>query len=111
MKKTIAIIMSAGAVILGSMTSCSNHNDAADGEMTPQDSIAQLSQEYSQAQNFNDSLLLLMGDIYTGLDSINMQEQLLYAPGAGDNVNRRAEIQANLAAIRARLNANRRLLP
>lgn len=110
MKKTIAIIMSAGAVILGSMTSCSNHNDAADGEMTPQDSIAQLSQEYSQAQNFNDSLLLLMGDIYTGLDSINMQEQLLYAPGAGDNVNRRAEIQANLAAIRARLNANRRLL-
>ncbi len=110
MKQRTAILTAACAILMGGMASCSNPNGSAEGEMTAQDTIAQLSEEYSQAQNFNDSLLLLMGDIYTGLDSINMQEQLLYTPGAGDNANRRAEIQANLSAIRARLNANRKLL-
>ncbi len=51
-----------------------------------------------------------MGDIYTGLDSINMQEGLLYNMNQGDNADRRAEIRRNLAAIKARLNANKQLL-
>jgi DNA repair exonuclease SbcCD ATPase subunit len=54
--------------------------------------------------------MLLMGDIYSGLDSINMQEHLLYTPGQGDNANRREEIKNNLSAIKARLAANSRLL-
>lgn len=72
--------------------------------------IAELSAEYAEASSFNDSLMLLMGDIYTGLDSINMQEGLLYSMGSGENVDRRAEIRQNLANIKARLASNKALL-
>lgn len=96
-------------VLLAGLGACSNRQ-AEEEAAQAQDSIAQLSQEYQQATNFNDSLMLLMGDIYTGLDSINTQEKLLYAPATGDNANRRAEISQNLSAIKARLNANRQLL-
>lgn len=72
--------------------------------------IADLTAEYNEATNFNDSLMLLMGDIYTGLDSINTQEGLLYNMGNGDAADRRAEIRRNLSAIKERLNANKQLL-
>ncbi len=72
--------------------------------------IADLTAEYEEATNFNDSLMLLMGDIYTGLDSINTQEGLLYNMGSGDAADRRAEIRRNLSAIKARLAANKQLL-
>lgn len=72
--------------------------------------IAELSAEYAEANSFNDSLMLLMGDIYTGLDSINVQEGLLHNMGAGEGVDRRAEVRQNLANIKARLAANRQLL-
>lgn len=72
--------------------------------------IADLTAEYEEATTFNDSLMLLMGDIYTGLDSINMQEGLLYNMGTGDSADRRAEIRQNLANIKARLAANKDLL-
>jgi len=54
--------------------------------------------------------MLLMGDIYTGLDSINTQEGLLYNMGNGDAADRRAEIRRNLSTIKARLAANKALL-
>ncbi|MBD5418701.1 MAG: hypothetical protein HDR48_01515 [Bacteroides sp.] len=72
--------------------------------------IAALKNQYNEANSFNDSLLLLMGDIYTGLDSINAQEGLLYRTGGGEGVDRREEVRQNLAAIRARLEANKALL-
>ncbi|MDE6445175.1 MAG: hypothetical protein K2K64_12280, partial [Muribaculaceae bacterium] len=72
--------------------------------------IAELSAEYAEASSFNDSLMLLMGDIYSGLDSINMQEGLLYNMGNGESSDRRAEIRQNLANIKARLAANKALL-
>ncbi|MBD5195482.1 MAG: hypothetical protein HDS84_01775 [Bacteroidales bacterium] len=72
--------------------------------------IADLTAEYEEATNFNDSLMLLMGDIYTGLDSINTQEGLLYNMGNGDAADRRAEIRRNLSSIKARLAANKQLL-
>lgn len=72
--------------------------------------IAELETQYSEATSFNDSLLLLMGDIYAGLDSINTQEGILMNPGVGDNADRRAEIQKNLSAIRLRLNKNKQLV-
>lgn len=72
--------------------------------------IAELTAEYAEANSFNDSLMLLMGDIYTGLDSINMQEGLLYSMGSGESIDRRAEVRQNLANIKARLSANRALL-
>ena len=104
MKKIFAFI-GLGALLLAS--ACGNKN----GGQVDSDSMrfADLTSEYNEATSFNDSLMLLMGDIYTGLDSINAQEGLLYSQG-GDNVDRRAEVRQNLENIRARLNANRRLL-
>lgn len=103
MKKSI-LFLGLGAALLAS---CSGNQKKID-----QDSIriADLTAEYQEAATFNDSLMLLMGDIYTGLDSINMQEGLLYNMGNGENADRRAEIRQNLASIKARLAANKALL-
>ena len=103
MKKSL-LICGVAALLLGA---CSGNQKKLDEDSVK---IATLTQEYNEATDFNDSLMLLMSDIYTGLDSINTQEGLLYNMGAGDNVDRRAEIRQNLANIRARLNANRQLL-
>lgn len=81
-----------------------------ESENTDEVAVPDLTAEYEQAKSFNDSLLLLMGDIYVGLDSINMQEGLLYNMNSGESVDRRADIRHNLAAIKARLAANRALL-
>ena len=102
MKKNI-LLVGLAALLLGSCTG--KKNDANEV-----DSLAIVTHDYKEATSFNDSLLLLMGDIYTGLDSINAQEGLLYNMGQGENVDRRAEIRQNLATIRARLNANKQLL-
>lgn len=72
--------------------------------------IAQLTAEYDEATSFNDSLMLLMSDIYIGLDSINAQEGLLYRMGNGEGVDRRAEVRQNLSNIKQRLANNRQLL-
>lgn len=103
MKKSF-ILLGVGVLMLAS---CSGNSKklAEDSQR-----IAELSAEYAEANSFNDSLMLLMGDIYTGLDSINMQEGLLYNMGSGESVDRRAEVRQNLANIKARLAANRALL-
>lgn len=103
MKKSI-LFLGLGALLL---SSCSGNQKKIDEDSIR---IADLTAEYQEAATFNDSLMLLMGDIYTGLDSINMQEGLLYNMGAGDNADRRAEIRHNLASIKARLAANKALL-
>lgn len=71
--------------------------------------IVELTTNYAEATSFNDSLMLLMGDIYNGLDSINMQEGLLYNLGHNEH-DRRAEIRNNLSTIKARLAKNQQLL-
>lgn len=103
MKKNFFII-ALGALML---TACSGNQKKLQEDSA---TIANLTSEYNQATSYNDSLLLLMGDIYTGLDSINMQEGLLYNMGTGDSADRRAEIRQNLANIKARLAANKDLL-
>lgn len=103
MKKSFLIL---GTVAM-LMASCSSNQQKLDEDSVK---IADLTAEYEEATTFNDSLMLLMGDIYTGLDSINMQEGLLYNMGSGDSADRRAEIRRNLANIKARLAANRELL-
>lgn len=104
MKKS-ALLFGLGALLLAS---CAGN----DSKKIEEDSvkIADLTAEYEEATNFNDSLMLLMGDIYTGLDSINSQEGLLYNMGNGDAADRRAEIRRNLSTIKARLAANKQLL-
>lgn len=106
--KKVLCTLGAAALLFG-IVSCGDKK-AKEEVNQDQQKIEQLSAEYQQATSFNDSLMLLMGDIYTGLDSINAQEQLLYAPGQGDNANRRAEITHNLSAIKMRLAANRQVL-
>ena len=104
MKKSI-IYLALGALLL---SSCAGKDDKKIQEDSMK--IATLTEEYNEATSFNDSLMLLMGDIYTGLDSINAQEGLLYNMASGDNTDRRAEIRQNLANIKARLNANKQVL-
>ncbi|MDE5653428.1 MAG: hypothetical protein K2I48_08185 [Muribaculaceae bacterium] len=103
MKKSL-LILAVAAVIL---SACSGNEKKLDADSAE---IANLKSQYNEANTFNDSLLLLMGDIYTGLDSINQQEGLLYNTGGGEGVDRREEIRKNLASIRARLAANKKLL-
>ena len=103
MKKSF-ILLGVGALLLAS---CSGNQKKLDEDSVK---IADLTAEYQEATSFNDSLMLLMGDIYTGLDSINMQEGLLYNMNSSDASDRRAEIRQNLSNIKARLNANKNLL-
>lgn len=100
-------LLSAGSMIL-LLVSCNGHykEQIAEDSLT----IAQLTSDYNQAASFNDSLMLLMGDIYNGLDSINMQEGLLYNMAGGETTDRRAEVRRNLSAIKARLEENKKLL-
>lgn len=104
MKKT-ALALCGGAFLI--FTACNNGYR----EKAEQDSlrIAELTSNYNEAATFNDSLMLLMGDIYNGLDSINMQEGLLYNLSGGEH-DRRAEVRNNLSAIKARLAKNHALL-
>lgn len=104
MKKSL-LFLSLGALLLAS---CAGKDDKKVQEDSVK--IADLTAEYEEATSFNDSLMLLMGDIYTGLDSINTQEGLLYNMGTGDAADRRAEIRRNLSTIKARLAANKQLL-
>lgn len=103
MKKSM-LLVGLAAVLLGACSG--NEKKLADDSAR----IAGLQMQYNEASSFNDSLLLLMGDIYTGLDSINQQEGLLYKTGGGEGVDRREEIRRNLATIRQRLAANKALL-
>ena len=104
MKKT-ALALSGLTLLL--VASCNNGYK----EKAEQDSlrIAELTSNYEEAATFNDSLMLLMADIYNGLDSINMQEGLLYNMGNGEH-DRRAEVRRNLSAIKQRLANNHALL-
>lgn len=103
--KKIFLFLGVGALLL---SSCAGKDQKKLDEDSAK--IADLTAEYEEATNFNDSLMLLMGDIYTGLDSINTQEGLLYNMGNGDAADRRAEIRRNLSSIKARLAANKELL-
>ena len=105
MKKSF-LILGLGALLLSSCASKQEDKKIEEDSVK----IADLTAEYEEATNFNDSLMLLMGDIYTGLDSINTQEGLLYNMGNGDAADRRAEIRRNLSTIKARLAANKELL-
>lgn len=105
MKKIFVYI---GIASLFALASCSN----AYKERAEHDSqrIAELTANYEEATTFNDSLIVLMADIYNGLDSINTQEGLLYNMDNTETSNRREEIRNNLTTIRERLANNHSLL-
>lgn len=100
-------LMIYGAAAIMALASCTQKEKP---EMVDVSVMEEMNMKYQEANDYKDSLLLLMGDIYAGLDSINSQEGLLMAPGIGDNADRREEISQNLYLIRQRLEANRQLL-
>ncbi len=101
--KKILPLCAMGALLLAS---CSGHKGDSKA-----DSLVIVTTQYEEASTMNDSLLLLIGDIYAGLDSINMQEGLLYSiDRTGEGVDRRADIRENLAGIKARLQQNKDML-
>ena len=102
--KKLMLFAGVGAILLAG---CSGNQKKIDEDSLR---IQELTAEYQEATDFNDSLMLLMGDIYTGLDSINTQEGLLYNMNNGEGVDRRQEIRNNLSQIKARLAANKALL-
>ena len=102
MKKFIPLC----AIAAVTLAACSGHKSSEEV-----DSLTILTVQYEQASSFNDSLLLLMGDIYSGLDSINMQEGLLYnMEKGGEGIDRRADVRKNLQSIKNRLQQNRDML-
>lgn len=103
--KKVSLAICGGALLL--LGACNNSYK----EKAEQDSlrIAELTSNYQEATTFNDSLMLLMADIYNGLDSINMQEGLLYSINNGEH-DKRAEVRKNLSAIKQRLAQNHQLL-
>ncbi|MCH5232819.1 MAG: hypothetical protein J1E78_04200 [Muribaculaceae bacterium] len=105
MKKLISIACLSSLFILASCSGADKDRQEIDSMR-----IAELTANYEEAATFNDSLIVLMADIYNGLDSINMQEGLLYNMGNTETIDRRAEVRHNLAAIRERLAANHALL-
>ena len=102
--KKILLCLGVAAMIL---SACNSNKDK---EYNDSVRMAEVLEKYNDATSLNDSLLLLMGDIYAGLDEINQQEGLLTTPGIGDNADRREEIKSNLASIKDRLAANKQLL-
>lgn len=106
MKKNL-IYATVGLIAL---TACSQKQDNADNVNADSIKLVEVTAQYEEATNFNDSLLLLMGDIYAGLDSINMQEGIITNLGIGDNANKRAEVKNNLFAIKERLQNNKRMV-
>lgn len=104
MKKTIFAICGSLLLLAGACNSEYKEKIQLDSVR-----IAELTTNYQEATNFNDSLMLLMADIYNGLDSINMQEGLLYSVDNGET-DRRAEVRKNLSAIKERLAVNHHLL-
>lgn len=103
--KKLSLALCGGAIL--ALTACNSGYK----EKALQDSltIVELTTNYQEATTFNDSLMLLMADIYNGLDSINMQEGLLYNIGSGEH-DRRAQVRENLSAIKSRLAQNHQLL-
>ena len=106
--KKLSILIS-GACLL-TLAACSSNSETRQKLEEDSLKIARLTADYNEATTFNDSLMLLMADIYNGLDSINSQEGLLYNMRGGENSDRRAEIRHNLSAIKSRLAEKQSLL-
>ena len=89
------------------LSSCSENNKQAEEEAQK---LEELRSQYEEVISFNDSLLMLMTDIYNGIDSINAQEGFLYNLNPGERSSRRAEVRKNLSSIKARMAQNKEAL-
>ncbi|MCM1005905.1 MAG: hypothetical protein NC548_64125 [Lachnospiraceae bacterium] len=96
MKKLLLI---AGVAILA-MVACNKQEeskDTSDGQQPNMD------ERLSVAEDAKDSLIFVMSDIYSGLEEINMQENMMYNLRGTENAAQREEALANLSAIKNRL--------
>lgn len=103
--KKIFLFVGACALLVGA--SCSKTE-----EQVNTDSIknVQLTAELEQATDYKDSLLLIMDDIYGGLDQIQQQENLISNMSQSPEGDKRTAVREDLEVIRQRLASNRKLL-
>lgn len=108
--KKFLFLLATGVMLF---SACGGNKEEEKKDTTPNPleiKLQDVEEKYQDATSINDSLILLMSDIYAGLDAINTQEGLLMKPGIGDDANRREDIQKNLEIIKQRLASNRGLL-
>lgn len=96
MKKMILAI----AALSVASVACNKQKENQD---TSDVQMAALNERLSLAQDSKDSLIFLMSDIYSGIEEINVQENMLYNLRGAENAGQREEIIENLTRIKTEL--------
>lgn len=96
MKKLIFAV----AVASVAFVACNKQQENKD---TSDVQVAALNERLSLAQDSKDSLIFLMSDIYSGIEEINVQENMLYNLRGNENAGQREEIIENLTRIKTEL--------
>lgn len=96
MKKMILAV----AALCVASVACNKQKENQD---TSDVQIAALNERLSLAQDSKDSLIFLMSDIYSGIEEINVQENMLYNLRGTENAGQREEIIENLTRIKTEL--------
>lgn len=106
MKKSLLIIAAVAAI---GFSAC-NKREAEQNRLLETEN-KNLSSQLAIAEDSKDSLILLMNDVYTGIEQINEQENLLYnLRGNGDEAMVRQTLVENLARIKEELKEKQDLL-
>lgn len=106
MKRPVFAIITIAVLIL---SSCSKKAEEMNRQLETENKS--LTTQLATAQDSKDSLIFLMNDIYTGMEQINEQEELLYnIRGNGDQVMQRQTIIENLTRIQQELKMKQELL-
>lgn len=106
MKKSIFAI---AAIAVLALSACSRKAEEKSRQLETENK--NLSTQLATAQDSKDSLIFLMNDIYSGIEQINEQEELLYnIRGAGDQAMQRQTIVENLARIQQELKTKQEML-
>lgn len=106
MKKLLLTIAAAAVIVL---SACDKKAEEKSQQLETENKT--LSTQLAIAQDSKDSLIFLMNDIYTGIEQINEQEELLYnIRGNGDQGMQRQTIIENLARIQQELKNKQEML-
>lgn len=106
MKKTLLAI---AAVTLLVFSACDKKAEEKSRQLETEN--VKLSTQLATAQDSKDSLIFMMNDIYSGIEQINEQEELLYnIRGNGDQAMQRQTIIENLARIQQELKNKQEML-
>lgn len=106
MKKSLLAFAAAAVLVF---SACNKKEEEKNRQLETENKT--LSTQLAIAQDSKDSLIFLMNDIYTGIEQINEQEELLYnIRGNGDQAMQRQTIVENLARIQLELKNKQAML-